>query len=158
MLAAAFLAVNVMHIQLAHFFISDPYQTFFTVAAILFLVLAVDRHRGHRENREGDGQPTDNRKLTTACWLLASVFIGLAIGSKFAAILLILPLLLAAWRLKGYWQWWLRTAGLTIALTFFLTNPLSVLDFICQVTTTATHIGPVSIPAVNCLSCYLDTR
>ena len=38
LLAAAFLALNVMHIQLAHFFVVDPYLTFFTVAALYFMV------------------------------------------------------------------------------------------------------------------------
>ncbi len=38
LLAAAFLAVDVMHIQLAHFFTVDPYMTFFVVAAVYFMV------------------------------------------------------------------------------------------------------------------------
>ena len=173
LLAAAFLAVNVMHIQLAHFFISDPYQTFFTVTAVYFLVLAVElSHREPREIKEGerkksvesaksvDSPPkpliTDYRLLFTVYWLLASVFIGLAIGSKFAAILLFLPLLLAAWQLDGRWERWLGTAVFTIALTFFLTNPFAVLDFSCEVNTPATQIGPITVPAVNWGSCYLE--
>ena len=36
LLAAAFLALNVMHIQLAHFFTVDPYLTFFTVGTVYF--------------------------------------------------------------------------------------------------------------------------
>lgn len=157
LLTAAFLAVNVMHIQLSHFFISDPYQTFFTVAALLFLVLAVEHsHRGHRDKRGGDNQSTDNRKLITVYWLLASFFIGLAIGSKFAAVLLLVPLILAAWWLGGRWEWWLGTAVFTIVLTFFLTNPFAVLDFSCEVNTPEMAIGPVTVPAVNWGSCYLE--
>ena len=34
------MAVNVMHIQLSHFFTFDPYMTFFVVTAVYFMVLA----------------------------------------------------------------------------------------------------------------------
>ncbi|MCA9956197.1 MAG: glycosyltransferase family 39 protein, partial [Anaerolineales bacterium] len=158
LLAAAFLAVNVMHIQLAHFFISDPYQTFFTVAALLFLILAVG-HRGHREEKD----KTDNRspitayrKRTTVYWLLAAVFIGLAVGSKFSAILLVLPLMLAATRMDGRWDYWLGTAVFTAFLTFFLTNPFAVLDLSCEVITPAMQIGPIHVPALDWRSCYVE--
>ena len=151
LLAAALLAVNVMHIQLAHFFISDPYQTFFTVAALLCLILAV----GHREESTALLN-TAYRIPLTAYWLLASIFIGLAIGSKFSAVLLVLPLVLAAWRMGGRWQKWLGLAALTILLTFSLTNPFAVLDFTCDVTVPPTEIGPVTIPAFNWGSCYLE--
>lgn len=161
LLAAAFIAVNVMHIQLAHFFISDPYQTFFTVTAVFFLVLA--SHRGHREKRGFENKVTDHqlrvtdyRSLTTVYWLLASVSIGLAIGSKFSAVLLLLPLLLAAWQMEWHWQRWLAAAVFTIALTFFLTNPFAVLDFSCDVTTPVTKIGPLTVPAINWGSCFLE--
>jgi hypothetical protein len=43
LLAAAFLAINVMHIQLAHFFTSDPFLTFFVVTAVYFMVVAVQQ-------------------------------------------------------------------------------------------------------------------
>ncbi|MCP4418546.1 MAG: glycosyltransferase family 39 protein [Chloroflexi bacterium] len=157
LLAAAFLAINVMHIQLAHFFISDPYQTFFTVTGVYFLVLAVNfSHRGHREKRGVERKAADYRLLITVYWILASIFIGLAIGSKFSAVLLFVPLLLAAWWMGGRWQWRLAAAVFTIALTFFLTNPFAVLDFSCDVTTPATQIGPLTMPSVNWGSCYLE--
>ncbi|VAW29899.1 hypothetical protein MNBD_CHLOROFLEXI01-2022, partial [hydrothermal vent metagenome] len=157
LLAAAFLAINVMHIQLAHFFISDPYQTFFTVTAVFFLVLS---HRGHREKRgfETDNQLpiTDYRLLNTVYWLLAAISIGLAIGSKFSAVLLFVPLFIAAWQMGGRWERWLGTAVFTIALTFFITNPFAVLDFSCDVTTPVSKIGFVTVPAINWGSCYLE--
>ncbi len=172
LLAAAFLAVNVMHIQLSHFFISDPYQTFFTVAALLFLVLAVQNSHRDTEIKNSDHRlpltpnrslitahrilNTDYRTRTTAYWLIASIAIGLAIGSKFAAVLLFVPLLLAAWWMRGRWEWWLGTAVLTIAITFFLSNPFAVLDFGCEVNTPDVAIGPVTVPAVNWGSCYLE--
>ena len=42
--AAGFLTFNVMHIQLSHFFASDPYMTLFVVLTILCLVTALLRH------------------------------------------------------------------------------------------------------------------
>ncbi|MCB9007415.1 MAG: glycosyltransferase family 39 protein [Ardenticatenaceae bacterium] len=166
LLAAAFLAVNVMHIQLSHFFISDPYQTFFTVAALLFLVLAVEAgHREHREKRGEEGEAQNIRATNlpitnygsrnTVYWLLASVFIGLAIGSKFSAVLLFVPLALAAWWLGEHWGRWLGTAVFVVALTFFLTNPFAVLDLSCEVLAPETQIGPITIPALDWKSCYV---
>lgn len=138
LLAAAFLAVNVMHIQLAHFFTSDPMLTFFVFTAVACLVHA------HQQNRP--------RFL-----LLAAVFTGLAVGSKFAAILLFLPLALAVWLVcRERWSRWGATAVCVAALTFFVTNPFAVLDFGCQVITPATTVGPVEIPALNWGSCYLQ--
>ena len=166
LMAAAFLAVNVMHIQLAHFFISDPYQTFFTVTAVFFLVSAVATSQRSHVNYPGmkrdatavlsDSPIPNYRFLTTVQWLLASCFIGLAIGSKFSAVLLFLPLLLAARQLGDRWERWFGTAVFTVALTFFLTNPFAVLDFSCEVNTPATPIGPVTVPAINWGSCYLE--
>jgi hypothetical protein len=130
-------------------------------------VLAVEiGHRAHREQRDGESYTThrtdyripntEYRLLITVYWILASIFIGLAIGSKFAAVLLFVPLLLVAWWLSGRWEWWLGTAVFTIALTFFLTNPFAVLDFSCEVNTPDVPIGPVTVPAVNWGSCYLE--
>ncbi len=113
LLAAAFLAVNVMHIQLAHFFTADPYLTFFVLVALYFMVQAVGR-RAESGGAEGQGGRGDNflarprahlltRPLAyllprpLAYLLLASVFVGLAVGSKFAAVLLFFPLALTVW-------------------------------------------------------------
>ncbi|MCC6607130.1 MAG: glycosyltransferase family 39 protein [Anaerolineae bacterium] len=166
LLAAAFLAVNVMHIQLAHFFISDPYQTFFTVAALLCLIKAVS-HREYREEsdptvREAVAQRqyrsplTAHRSRAAVYWLLAAACIGLAVGSKFSAILLVFPLMLAARWMRGRWDFWLGTAVFTAALTFFLTNPFAVLDLSCEVLTPAMQLGPITIPELNWRSCYLE--
>ena len=43
LLAAAFLALNVMHIQLAHFWTVDPFVTFFATAAVYSMVVALSR-------------------------------------------------------------------------------------------------------------------
>lgn len=144
LLAAAFLALNVMHLQLAHFFTSDPYLTFFVVTAVYFMVRGV-RKAGTQGGSGAGGQ-----------LLLAAVFVGLAVGSKFSAVLLFLPLGLAFWLRKERWVWGLATAVLGAFLAFFLTNPFAVLDFSCQAMTPAVHIGPVTIPAIDLRSCYLD--
>lgn len=190
LLASAFLAINVMHIQLSHFFISDPYLTFFITAALFFMVVAYQKRGGTARGgdassatghpglekkgeiaREGDvlsakGHPAPSRPYTSPSissfphsliFLLAAVFTGLAVGSKFSAVLLLLPLGLTAWLCFGEkWGRWLGTAVVVICLTFFLTNPFAVLDFSCDVVTPATEIGPITMPAVNWGSCYLD--
>ncbi|MCB8917817.1 MAG: glycosyltransferase family 39 protein [Ardenticatenaceae bacterium] len=144
LLAAAFLALNVMHIQLAHFFVVDPYLTLFTVAALLLLVLAVQR--------PGRGR--------TIYLLLAAVSIGLAVGSKFSAAMLFLPLAVTLWldRSLTSRQFWLRLAGLALlaGLVFFASNPFAVLDWSCPVVTPAGQWGPLRLPALDWRSCYLE--
>jgi len=144
LLAATFLALNVMHIQLSHFFIVDPYLTFFTVAALYLMVKAQDK----RQKLEKGG----------AVWFVgAAVFVGLAVGAKFSAVMLFLPLAVTAW--LGFGQKWIRwwiTAVFIVFLTFFITNPFAVLDWSCEVITPAMAIGPVTFPRLNWASCYLD--
>lgn len=167
LLAAAFLAVTVMHIQLAHFFTVDPYLTFFVVAALFFMV------RGSRGVGEiGELANSQTRKLANL--LLAAIFAGLAIGSKFGAVMLVLPLGLTVW-LSGRGSGDQRSLGaeelgkrtysptrvlayslLVVFAIFFVTNPFAVLDFSCQVVTPAIKWGPVMIPQLNWGSCYLD--
>ena len=177
LLAAAFLAVNVMHIQLAHFFISDPYVTFFGVAAVYWLVVAV------QEGGEGRGAQGVGRG---AVWV-AAVFVGLAIGSKFGAVLLLLPLTVAIWFIsvdlsefepqssqrtqrkeakslrslrfnvnQNRFVGRLVGAGLVVFAAFFVTNPFAVLDQSCELLTPAVQLGSVTIPAIDWRSCYLD--
>jgi 4-amino-4-deoxy-L-arabinose transferase-like glycosyltransferase len=146
LLAAAFLAVNVMHIQLAHFFTADPYLTFFVVLAMLFLVLATRL------------LPGDRRRPILI--LLAAVAIGLAVGSKFSAVLLLLPLAVAVFLDSGRSPWrrslWFLAGLLLAGLTFALTNPFAILDWTCQAITPAVTLGPVRIPALSWGSCYLE--
>ena len=144
LLGAAFLAVNVMHVQLAHFFAVDPYLTLFTVAALYLLVAAVDRENGR-------GFPF---------LLLAAVCIGFAVGSKFSAVLLFLPLAVALalcwdWADEIYWRRLLAAAAVASA-AFALTNPFALLDWTCTVVTPAQSLGPLTIPAFDWRSCFLD--
>ncbi|MFQ5421670.1 MAG: hypothetical protein ACE5EY_15060, partial [Anaerolineae bacterium] len=90
-------------------------------------------------------------------FLLAAVMVGLAVGSKFAAVLLFVPLLLAAWLIwRRKWWVWLGTAVLIAFAAFALTNPFALLDFSCELITPAVNLGPVQVPAFDWRSCFLD--
>ncbi|MCL4261907.1 MAG: phospholipid carrier-dependent glycosyltransferase [Anaerolineae bacterium] len=162
LLAAAFLAVNVMHIQLAHFFISDPYLTFFVVAALFFMVSGVRWQVASEENTDNGTRVTHHASHITShrlriYLLLAAICVGLAVGSKFTAVLLLLPLALTVYVTSGdKWVRGLVTAVCVTALTFFLTNPFAVLGLTCSVVTSASSIGPFTIPALDWRSCYLQ--
>ena len=160
--AAALTAFTVLHIQQAHFFVTDPFLTTAVVAALYWMIrLAAS---GPHRWREG---------------LVAGALMGLAVGAKFSAVLLLLPLTLAvlwqrrvlplekgtalARRLMRCWRWVRRplaevaVALLAAAVVFAVTNPFALLDNSCE-----TSIGGFQIPfsdrvvpplAVN--SCYL---
>ncbi len=156
LLAAAFLALNVMHIQLSHFFIVDPYLTFFTVAALCFMVAGQGGSVAGWQSGKVASYPA-TPPPATLYFMLAALFVGLAVGAKFSAVLLFLPLALTAW--LGFRERWLRwwgTAVIIAFLAFFITNPFAVLDWTCEVITPATAVGPVAIPRLNWGSCYLD--
>ena len=143
LLAAALLAVTVLHVQLAHFFTSDPYLTFFALAAVYALVV-------------GHGAATPRRRRLA--WLLAAALIGLAIGSKFSAVLLFAPLLWAIWSSRRARRWWLEAvAALAMAaLVFALTNPFAVLDRTCPAPAAPPRLGPMVLPEALTRSCYLQ--
>lgn len=144
LLASALLAVTVLHIQLAHFFTSDPYMTFFVVAALYLLVVAHDHYVG-----AGDS----SRALVYLG--LAGAMTGLAVGSKFSAILLAFPLL---------WIGWLVGSGRRIrslllplfvaAIVFAVTNPFAVLDWTCAPTRPASGAFGVVVDGLS-HSCYI---
>ena len=145
LLAAALLAVNVMHIQLAHFFTVDPYLTFFVVAAMVLLVAAV--------------LPNVSHKGRTLAILLAGAAIGFAVGSKFTGALLFLPLA-AAGLFQIQWSLGRRVGILALAIAiglivFVLTNPFAGLDASCD-GGSALNIGPVTVPDQLQNSCYLQ--
>ena len=129
-----------MHIQLAHFFTSDPYLAFFVTLAVTAMVMAVTTPAT---------EPATQRRW----FVCAAVVLGLAIGSKFSAILLGLAMALAT-----YWGGskksgailgrWLGYSTLLL-ITFFVTNPFAILDNSC------TAAGdPIFSLSVN--SCYLQ--
>lgn len=145
LLAAAFLSINVMHIQLARFFTVDPYLTFFTVAAVYSSVRLVS---------------AGSRRAAVTNLGLASVAIGLAVGSKFSAMVLLLPLAASIWLWSGerkIGRRRLSAGGIALALVVFaLTNPFVLLDWTCNVITPQIDVGPWTIPAFDLKSCYLD--
>jgi len=113
LLAAAFIALMVLHVQQAHFYTADVLLTFFTLGALLFAVRLAERGR----SRDA---------------ALAGLWAGLALGSKFSAGLLALPLG-AAWAgLPGgpgaRWRRALESGAAALA-AFTLTNPFAVLAF-----------------------------
>ena len=144
LLAAAFLAVNVMHIQLAHFFAVDPYLTFFVVGAIYFMVRDVQ-------------DLTGLKNLSGLNVMLAALFVGLAVGAKFSAIMLFLPLLITIWWSGRRRRLVLLLTAVSFAiLTFIITNPFALIDQTCDLSSPATTIVGIDIPAIEWNSCYLD--
>ncbi|MFZ0546347.1 MAG: glycosyltransferase family 39 protein [Candidatus Promineifilaceae bacterium] len=147
LLSAAFLALNVMHIQLAHFFTTDPYLTLFVLLTILFLLMVVLSKDGGRRR---------------AIYLgIAAVFAGLSVGSKFSAIMIVLPMVVAVWLGWPQRRWLVRVgllaaAGLVMLLSFAVTNPFALLDNSCATISPAVNLGPVHIPALRWESCYLE--
>jgi hypothetical protein len=151
LLSAALLAFNVMHMQLARFFTVDPYLTFFVLATIGLLVLAVTRQ--------------DHHKQWYLVVFLAAAATGLAVGSKFSSILLFIPLgvTVAISKPSSQKKRTLKTMALTIFIAavvmlsvFAITNPFAVIDFSCDVVSPAYQMGPLRIPSLNWGSCYLQ--
>lgn len=154
LLAAAFLALNVMHIQLSHFFTVDPYLAFFGLAALYFIVRSIYAAESIREN----GAESIGQRCSPSCNLLiAAFFVGLAVGAKFSALLLLLPLVAAVWlALPGHRIWRLFAVLAVALLTFVISNPFAILDNSCEVLSPAMSVGPLHISELDWRSCYLS--
>jgi YYY domain-containing protein len=114
LLAAAFVAFTPLEVQLAHFFTVDTALTFFIVLA-LYAYVGVAQDGGVR-------------------WvLLAGVATGLALASKFSALPLLLPLLLAYilyWQ-RSEWLWVVPRLMMSVGtglLTFIIAMPYALID------------------------------
>lgn len=110
LLAAAFVALMVLHVQQAHFYTADALSAFFVVGTLLFAVRLAE-----------GGAARDS-------WL-AGVWAGLAWGAKVSAALLLIPLvaacvLLPSERKRHFWQ-----CGLAALAAFALANPFALLAF-----------------------------
>ncbi len=162
LLAAAFLALNVMHIQLSHFFASDPYMALFVALALIFMIRSVTSGREEPVSEDNDDAERGlwswlHCSPATCNLLLSSAFIGLAVGSKFSAIMLFLPLATAVLLGRSHRRWILLLSSALVAfLVFFITNPFAILDLGCEVITPAMHLGPLTLPALDWRSCYLQ--
>lgn len=120
LLAAAFYAFAVLPIQLSHYATVDAVLTFCVTAAVA--LAARWALRGGKW-----------------AWVLAGVMAGLAVGSKFSAILVVIPLAAAA--LYRVPDGMLRAQMLVIArrlavvltaagITFVLTNPFALIEWV----------------------------
>ena len=119
LLAAAIYAFAVLPIQLSHFVAVDAILTFCVTASVALAARWTGR----------GGWVT---------WLFAGVMAGLAVGSKFSAVLLALPLAVAAlYRLPTaslgrkalIVAGRLAAAGAVALVVFVLTNPFAVIEF-----------------------------
>lgn len=105
---AAFVALCVSHLQLAHFYAFDPVVTFFVVLSVYFAVRA-------------------------SPWsiLLAGAAAGLAVSSKFSAMPILSSIVLTCWlypdKKKRFHL--LALSLLAAFLAFALTSPFALLDF-----------------------------
>ena len=127
LLAAAFTALAVLHVQLAHFFAAETFQTLFIVTSLYFMVQLVRRAR-----------------LRDSLW--AGLFVGLAMATKVSSAPIFLPLVLAhvfaAWRQAPVHAlpfdvpsaWWRMARALAAsfavaAAAFVITEPYAILDW-----------------------------
>jgi hypothetical protein len=150
-----------MHIQLSHFFTFDPYVTFFVVAAVYLMVLSVNVRQPEVEpghiagGSEAPGR--GHRRRGISFLLLAAICSGLAVGSKFAAILLFFPMLMTVyWVKRNQPERYVIFLVAVATLVFMISNPFAVLDATCKVITPSLRLGPLQVPAIDWKSCFLD--
>lgn len=112
LLAAAFVALMVLHVQQAHFYVADGLLAFLVVGALLFAARLA-----------GGGRACDA--------LAAGGLVGLALATKASAALLVLPLgvscALAAAGRAARWRLGLG-AGAAAVAAFALASPFALLD------------------------------
>jgi hypothetical protein len=118
LLAALFMAVSFLHVRDSHYATTDVPMVFFVMAAMLAIV------RVHCYRRAFDAR-------------LAGVLAGCAMGVKYNAVMLVLPMAIVeglhAWRLRGDWRRMLRETHLFrmaagCVLMFLAGSPYLLLD------------------------------
>lgn len=113
MLAAAFVALMPLHVQQAHFYTADMPLAFFVMGTLFFTTRLAEYGRARD------------------AWF-AGLWAGLALGCKFNAVLLLLPVGVAcALSPLGWGARWRRIlmGGAATLATFALTNPFALLAF-----------------------------
>ncbi len=119
LLAAAFVALMLLHVQQAHFYTADAPLVFFVLGTLLFGARLAER-----------GRAPD-------AWLMGT-WAGMALGTKFSAALLVLPLGAALMiapaeaPLGRRWVIHLRRSlacGAAALAAFALTNPYALIEF-----------------------------
>ncbi len=124
--AAMFYALAVLAIQLSHFFAVDIPLTFFVMACVALAARWAGPGAGP-ERRPGG-----------FTWVAAGLMAGLAVGTKFSAVLLVAPLIVAAWfrvlsePADAHWRRMVLYSGVALgaaALAFALSNPFSLIEF-----------------------------
>ena len=119
-LAAAFSAFAVLHIQLAHFFAVDPVSTTFVLLTIYGSLLIFDHRR-------------------SGAAILTGIAIGLAVASKFSALPVVLAPAVTGWLIMqdrrsplgglGAATRLIGIAAVASFITFALTSPFVLLDW-----------------------------
>jgi 4-amino-4-deoxy-L-arabinose transferase-like glycosyltransferase len=113
LLSSAFVAFMLLHVQQAHFATVDTYLVFFTTAALLLSVRLAECGR-----------------LLDGC--LAGLWAGMALGTKFSAALLVLPLgvacMVSSAEMNARWRVMIATGAVAL-VTFVLTSPYALFDF-----------------------------
>lgn len=112
LLSSAFVALMLLHVQQAHFVTVDTYLVFFITAALLSAVRLAECGR-----------------LLDGC--LAGLWAGMALGTKFSAALLVLPLgvacMVSPTEMSTRWRYVLATGAVAL-VTFVLADPYVLLD------------------------------
>ncbi|MCL4262552.1 MAG: glycosyltransferase family 39 protein [Anaerolineae bacterium] len=113
-LAAAFLALSIFHVTSSHFIATDAPVALFIMAALYFCARLAQK--GH-----------------VLDYLLVGLFVGLAVGTKYSAYVLVIPVALAhllAWK-RGVVRLFnpaLLLMGGTAVVVFFFSTPYSVFN------------------------------
>lgn len=107
LLAGACLALTVAHVQQAHFYTADTLLAFFTVATVLSAV------RFAQQGNQRDA------------WLMGATA-GLAVGTKAAGALLVLPVAAVLWSRQWGRRRALAACGLALAVCFTIASPFAL--------------------------------
>ncbi|MGQ9491173.1 MAG: DUF2298 domain-containing protein [Anaerolineae bacterium] len=138
LLAAAAYAFAVLPIQLSHYATVDALLTFLVTAAVALAAAWATQAAAYGKASSAQRSDAGTKRPSWPLWLLAGALAGLAVGSKFSAILLALPFLAAACyglppascgRRLAMVGGRLAAAGAVGVLVFAFTNPFALIEF-----------------------------